>query len=272
MHTIYLDVLLILNLYVNWFLLRGTAKLTHSRLTGVRCLIAALAGSLTSLTILLPTLPAALTLLIKLLTAMIPVSAAWGIRRQRIFWRNLAVFLSVSFAFAGVMAALCTLSDTNLLIWSGSCIYLHFSLTALILCTALSYFLLRLTGYLRLRLHHSDDSYEIIVRVGAHLAVQKGLADTGNSLADCFTGKPVIIFGRNALQTIPELSHPETLPHYRQLPYSTLSSDGMLPVFCPDEVIIRNLSSGHTRTVDALVGFVPRQSSAVFNPNLLHVL
>ncbi|MBQ8688041.1 MAG: sigma-E processing peptidase SpoIIGA [Ruminococcus sp.] len=272
MHTIYLDVLLILNLYVNWLLLRGTAKLTHSRLSGGRCLLAAFAGSLTALTILLPALPGIFTLLVKLLTAMIPVGSAWGMRRQRIFWRNLTVFLCLSFAFAGVMVALCTLSDTNLLIWSGSCIYLHFSLTALILCTAISYFLLRLVGYLRLRAHHTHDSYEIIIRVGAHIAMQTGLADTGNSLADCFTGKPVIIFGRNALRTIPELSQPEQLPHFRRLPYSTIAADGMLPVFCPDEVIIRNLSSGRSRTVDALVGYVPHQTAAVFNPNLLHVL
>ncbi|MGN0593348.1 MAG: sigma-E processing peptidase SpoIIGA [Ruminococcus sp.] len=272
MHTIYIDVLLILNLYVNWLLLKGTAKLTHSRLSSVRCLMAAAAGSLTSLTILLPAMPSALTLLLRLLTAMIPVGAAWGLRRQWIFWRNLAVFLCISFAFAGLMLALCTLSGTNLMIWSGSCMYLHFSLSTLILCTALSYFLLRLISYLRLRFHHASDSYEIIVRVGAHMALQKGLADTGNSLVDCFTGKPVIIFGRNALQTIPEMAHPEQLTGFRQLPYATVSSDGMLPVFCPDQVIIRNLSSGRTCPVDVLIGYVPHQTSAVFNPNLLHVL
>ncbi len=272
MHTIYIDVLLILNLYVNWLLLRGTAKLTHSRLSGVRCLIAASAGSLCSLLILLPTLPGILTLLIKLLTAMIPVGAAWGIRRQQLFWRNLGVFICVSFAFAGLVTALCTLSGTNLMIWSGSCIYLHFSLTALILCTALSYFLLRLVSWLRLRLHHTEDDYEIIVRMGAHMALQKGLADTGNSLVDCFTGKPVIIFGMNALQTIPETAHPEQLQGYRHIPYTTVSSAGMLPVFCPDQVIIRNLSSGHSRSVDVLIGYVPHQTSAIFNPNLLHVL
>ncbi|MBQ8514693.1 MAG: sigma-E processing peptidase SpoIIGA [Ruminococcus sp.] len=272
MHTIYIDVLLILNLYVNGLLLKGTARLTHSQLSGVRCLLAAAAGSLTSLLILLPPMPTLLTLLSKLLTAMIPVGAAWGLRRQRIFWRNLAVFLCISFAFAGLMLALCTLSDTNLMIWSGSCIYLHFSLTALILCTALAYFLLRLISFFRMRLHHTDDSYEILVRVGTHMAVQKGLPDTGNSLTDCFTGCPVIIFGTEALKTIPEMAHPETLPRFRMLPYATLSSDGMLPVFRPDEVIIRNLSSGHSCCADVLIGFVSHQTSAIFNPNLLRVL
>jgi stage II sporulation protein GA (sporulation sigma-E factor processing peptidase) len=272
MHTIYLDVLLLLNLYVNWLLLRGTAKLTHTRLSGIRCLLAAAAGSLTSLLILLPTLPSVLMLLIKLLSAMVPVAAAWGIRRQRCFWRNFVVFLVISFAFAGLLLAVCTLSDTDVILWSGSCIYLHFSLTALILCTALSYFLLRLAEILRLRLHPSKDTYEIIIRVGAHLALQPGLADTGNRLVDGFTGRPVIICGQDALSTIPETADPAQLHGYRHLPYATISSDGMLPVFRPDQVILRNCSNGKSRTVDVLIGIVPHQTAAIFNPNLLYIL
>ncbi len=273
MQTIYLDVLLILNLYVNWFLLRGTARLTHTRLHTVRCIAAALCGSFTSLTVLLPPMPTVLALAVKLLTAMLPVGIAFGMRRIRIFLRCLAVFVCVSFAFAGLMLALCTLSETDLLIWSGSCIYLHFSPVVLILCTAVSYFLLRLASFIRLRFHHADENYEVIIRVGAHLARQAGLADTGNSLADCFTGLPVIIFGMNALRTLPQMQSPETLPHYRLLPYATVSSSSNMPVFHPDEVLIHSLSTGKTYHADALIGIAAQhQNVAIFNPNLLHVL
>lgn len=272
MHTIYIDVLLILNLYVNWLLLRSSARLTHTKLSGLRCLFSAAAGSLTSLTVLLPQMPVAMSLTIKLLSAMIPVGAAFGIIPLRRFMRCLAVFLCISFAFAGFMLALCTFSGTNLLIWSGSCIYLHFSLTALILCTAIAYFLLKVFSWVRLRFFHSDESYEIIVRLGIHTAKQKGLADTGNSLTDCFTGKAVIIFGKDALSSIPEINDPEKLPGYRLLPYATVSGSGLLPVFRPDEVIIRSISQGRTLSADALIGIAGEQKSAIFSPNLLHVL
>ncbi len=272
MHTIYIDVLLILNLYVNWLLLRSTARLTHTKLSGLRCILAAAAGSLTSLTVLLPEMPLFLSLLIKLLTAMLPVGVAFGIRQIRRFMRCLAVFLCISFAFAGFMLALCTFSDTDLLIWSGSCIYLHFSLTTLILCTAAAYFLLKIFSHVRLRFFHSDESYEVTVRLGVHTAKQKGLADTGNSLTDCFTGKAVIIFGKNALSSIPEINNPEKLPGYRLLPYTTISGDGLLPVFRPDEIIIKSISKGTTLSADALVGIAGEQNSAIFSPNLLRVL
>lgn len=272
MHTIYIDVLLILNLYVNWLLLRGSAKLAHIRLSTLRCFIAASIGSLTSLTIFLPQMPLFISLIIKLLTAVIPVGTAFGITPIRQFLRCLSVFLCTSFAFAGFMLALCTFSDADLLIWSGSCIYLHFSLTSLILCTAAAYFLLKIFSWIRLRFFHSDESYEIIVRLGTHTAKQTGLADTGNNLIDCFTGKSVIIFGKEALSSIPNINHPEKLPGYRLLPYATVSGSGLLPVFRPDEVIIKSISCGKTMSTDVLIGIAEKQNSAIFSPNLLHTL
>lgn len=272
MRTIYIDVLLILNLYVNWLLLRGTARLTHTRLTGIRCIAAAAAGSLTSLTVMLPTLHPMLTLLVKLMTAMVPVGTAFGLRCQKIFWRNLGVFLVLSFTFAGLCLALCTLSGVDLLIWSGSSIYLHFSLTALILCTALAYLLLRIFSYVRARFFRCDESYQIIVRVGAHIAAVDGIADTGNGLCDCITGLPVVIIGKKALESIPETAEPEKLLRYRLIPYATIAGSGLLPVFRPDEVIIRSKSTGRKRRADVLVGISEDTESAIFNPGLLHVL
>ena len=67
MKTIYLDVLLCLNLYINYFVLRATAKLLHAKLRTGRCLLAAGVGSLFSLTILLPPMPPVYSILFKLL-------------------------------------------------------------------------------------------------------------------------------------------------------------------------------------------------------------
>ena len=49
MPTIYLDVLLLQSLYVNYFLLRAAAKLTHTPLHWIRCGLAAAGSSLFSL-------------------------------------------------------------------------------------------------------------------------------------------------------------------------------------------------------------------------------
>ncbi len=271
MRTIYIDVLLILNLYVNWLLLRGTAGLTHTKLTSRRCIIASLLGSLTSLTILLPCTNSILMVLMKITTAAVPVGAAFGVRHKGLFLRNLCVFISVSFVFAGLCLGLCTLTGTNLLIWSGSCIYLHFSLVPLILCTALAYFLLRIFSFVRMRFFRTEESYEVIIRIGMKTVKCKGLADTGNSLCDCFTGKAVVIVSRSLLEAIPEAAQPQLLKGYRLLPYSTVSGEGLMEVFQPEETVIRSLSTGRIRKIDVLIGITEEETSAIFSPAVLHV-
>ena len=76
MQTVYADVLIILNIYVNFFLLRTTARVTHSPLRTFRCIAASVYGSLFSLTILLPSLGTPLNIAIKVAAAVPAVKVA----------------------------------------------------------------------------------------------------------------------------------------------------------------------------------------------------
>lgn len=120
-----------------------------------------------------------------------------------------------------------------------------------------------------MRFSHADELYEVIIRVGTHTAKMRGIADTGNSLTDCFTGKAVVIFGKESLSSIPEINEPEKLHGYRLLPYATVSGSGIMPVFCPDEIIIKSVSKGTIRSTDAMAGIAEGERSAIFSPNLL---
>ncbi len=62
---IYVDVLLILNLYVNYFLLLATGRLMHLPCGRKRCIAAAAVGSLCALTIFLPPMHWALCTLLR---------------------------------------------------------------------------------------------------------------------------------------------------------------------------------------------------------------
>ena len=92
MKTIYLDVLLCLNLYINYFVLRATAKLLHAKLRTGRCLLAAGVGSLFSLTILLPPMPPVYSILFKLLATCIILMLAVGVRQKRLLLGGIFCF------------------------------------------------------------------------------------------------------------------------------------------------------------------------------------
>ena len=106
MKSIYLDVLIVLNIYVNYFLLRATAKFTHTPLKTIRCIISSVIGSLFSLTILLPAGNFLIPLAIKLGAAVVIVGMAFGIKDKKHTLKLILYFYIVNFIFGGVVMLL----------------------------------------------------------------------------------------------------------------------------------------------------------------------
>ncbi|MGN0587223.1 MAG: sigma-E processing peptidase SpoIIGA, partial [Oscillospiraceae bacterium] len=77
---IYVDILIITNIYIDFLLIKATARLSHSAVKNSRCIIAAAAGSLFSLIILLPELNAFLLLLLRIISAAVMVAVSFGKR------------------------------------------------------------------------------------------------------------------------------------------------------------------------------------------------
>jgi len=69
MQTIYVDVLIILNIYINFLLIKTTSKITRSPLKFIRCILASFYGSLFSILILFPHLNCIINLFISLACA-----------------------------------------------------------------------------------------------------------------------------------------------------------------------------------------------------------
>lgn len=265
MHVIYVDVLLVCSLLVDYLLLRLTARLTHSRLSFARALVAAVFGSFSSLLVLLPPMPAALSILCNLVTAVLLCLAAFGCRDvRRLFWHCLC-FLGMSCMLAGMLLAL-SLAGARVYFANGSW-YPDISLHHLVLFTVVSYGLLTAVQRLQNRSHTADGCYQVYIRYGQHTVKLDGIADTGNSLVDFYTGKPVIICPKARLSSL----LPDELPPrgFRPLPCATVAGEGMVLCFTPDEVVIR--SEHRRKPVDVLIGMTEHESEeAIFHPRLLY--
>ena len=100
------------------------------------------------------------------------------------------------------------------------------------------------------------------------------ISDTGNSLIDSFTGKPVVICPEKKLGFRDDFSldNAENIFEkygFRMIPYFTIGNTGMIPVFKPDEILITDQETGKNYPADALVGLISKETKAIFNPNLL---
>lgn len=275
MHTIYVDVLIILNIYVNFILLLTVAKITHSKLKKARAVIAAVYGSFYSLIILLPSINDVLNILIKLFAAVTIVIIAFGMYSKARTFINIVCFFIANFIFGGVIFAVYIWLKPSFIHFNNTYFYIDFSLLLLIFMTAFLYTALSIFQFFLDRSTDVSNAYRIIIKYKKNTAVLNALADTGNSLVDFFSGKPVIVCSYEKLAekiSLPDIENPEnflSIKGFRLIPYSTISSSGMIPVFTPDEVLIINDETGSVKKADVLVGIKSTEDKAIFNPSLL---
>lgn len=271
MQTIYLDVLLFFNFCVNYFLLRGTACLTHTPCRIPRCLVSALLGSLFSLAILLPPLPWYTTLLSRIGAAACMNGILCIGCSKRTFLRQTLWFFCFSMLFAGFLMAVQQCTDSQRILLGNHCFYLQLSLPVCILCTLLAYGVLRIWHIVRLHSHHTDLHYRVFIRIGTETIVQEGLVDTGNNLVDPYSGLPIIVCSKHAfVHLLPQCQQKQR--HYHYVPYATVSGTSLMPVFQADEVLLQNETTKARQQVAVRIGLAEAQDNAIFHPNLLQTV
>lgn len=283
MTYIYLDVLIITNIYVNYFILKATARLSHSALSIKRCIIASIFGSVFSFTIFLPDIGSIFILGIKLAGALLIVRIAFSRLDLKRFLKLTVIFFVMSFVFAGVIYLICQITETSAILVNNYSVYFDISLVTLAVSTIVAYVIICLISYILDKKMNINHSYKVMIEMLGKKLSLNAICDTGNSLIDTFTGKPVIVCNSLELCNIVHIDenvtydaqdYLELLKDFkgvRLLPYSTIGNNGVIPAFLADRVYISN-EKNEIKSVDAYIGISPKQKSefeAIFNPRLL---
>lgn len=271
---IYVDILIITNIYANFFLLKTTARLIHTPLRNGKCIIGAIVGSLFSLIILLPPINSFLLLLIRIFSAILMIEVSFGGGKSpHELLKTGVTFFFVCFIFAGIEYGLAVLSGGKNMLWHNSTLYVNVSLLTLVISTIVSYAAVCFFRYYMDGKNFADTTYDLIITRNGKTVSVNAVGDTCNNLTDVFTGKPVIVCGKNSVLGLLNESEPDTETPgvgWRLIPFSTIHSEGMLPIFKPSEIIVRNTENGAIKSIDVYIGVTDKEMEhAVFNPKIL---
>lgn len=273
--TVYLDVLIILNIYVNYFLIRATSKFSKTPVRTARLIIASIVGSLFCLTIVFPKLSVIIQLLIKLAAAFLIILTAFGFKNKSAYFRLAGIFYLINFIFAGIIYAIWLFFKPPFLQVHNSYFYIDFSLLTLVVATAVAYIAVSVFRLILDRKEMLSAEYQIVITHNGNTISLEAFADTGNRLIDFFSGKPVIFCRKNLLSQVisfPEVWKNDNIPKgFRLLPFNTLNSSGMVATFTPDRVYLKQ-NKEKLREIFAVIGISDGDFSeheAIFNPNLI---
>ncbi|MBR4201460.1 MAG: sigma-E processing peptidase SpoIIGA [Oscillospiraceae bacterium] len=264
--TIYLDVLLLSNLWADYALLRTTAAVTHAPMSALRGLAAAAAGAASALCVLLPPLPLPLCLAGRLLLALLICGIAFGRRR---LLRQTAVFLGVSALFCGAVCLLASLRTPVGWYTQNTFIYADISLLTLLLGTAAAAAVTTWRARRSAAVQHR--TYRLHLRLGTQDFILPALADTGNTLCDGFSGKPVVICGTDALavwlKAYPDAETAAAAQKgFRLIPVRTVAGTKLLPAFLPDYAAVMRTERKSEQPLDILLALTSEPDTPAVIP------
>lgn len=235
--VVYVDVLVGVNLIVNYFLLLATARFLSLPFHRGRLIAAAGLGALYSLSILFPEWNAFLSLFLKLLMSASIVLAGFGWKGIKPFVRAAVSFYLVNFAFAGLMVAVWYFLAPQGMLIRNSMVYFDISPLMLIALTVGCYLLITLFHRITGRQMPREMFCSVRVECGGRSCQFTGKVDTGNTLREPFSGDPVAVVYEPAVASIVP---PKEGLNFRLIPYDVVSGGGVLEAFRPERMVIQS--------------------------------
>ncbi len=266
MPVIYIDVLLALNLWIDFVLLLATARLLRLPRKRWRMVLGALVGAASACLVFLPSLPAPLSVGIKLAAAGVILLVAFPWRGVRPYIKAVVVFFVISTLFAGLAAALYFFAAPPGFYVVNGVVYYDVSPLMLVLLTVISYGVLCLFDRFTRKKAPLGGEFRLLVTCGGATVALRVLYDSGNSLVEPFSGSPVAVVRRASLGAVlpaevaaalrgaaeapvarvalaaPAAGGQETAvalkSRLRLVPFRSVGGDGLLPAFRPDHLTV----------------------------------
>lgn len=283
--VIYLDVLILINLYVTYFQILAVAAFTHRKTVWYRKLSAAGIGAVASLSIFIPQEMVLTLTLLKIFLCALIAFVAFGYTGFRAYAVSVLFLMLVSFVFSGLMLCVWLFAAPMKMLFINGTVYFGIDTMTIILSTCAAYGVVRIIRYILDKNGKTDGKYTVIIKNNGRECRLSALADSGNGMVDCFSGLPVIVCRRDmcadvsppAIDMIENNSDiseigTQMIKGVRIMPFSTVGKGGLICMFKTESVVIDDETNEEKYPVNALIGIViggRQEYEAIFNPKIL---
>lgn len=283
--VIYLDVLILINLYVTYFQILAVSAFTHRKTVWYRKLSAAGIGAVASLSIFIPQEMVLTLTLLKIFLCALIAFVAFGYTGFRAYAVSVLFLMLVSFVFSGLMLCVWLFDAPMKMLFINGTVYFGVDTMTIILSTCAAYGVVRIIRYILDKNGKTDGKYTVIIKNNGRECRLSALADSGNGIIDCFSGLPVIVCRRdmcadvsppaiNMIENNSDISDIGTqmIKGVRIMPFSTVGKGGFICMFKAESVVIDDETNEEKYPVNALIGIViggRQEYEAIFNPKIL---
>lgn len=274
--TVYLDIVLLENLCMNYIILFATGYLMKIPTKQIRIIAASILGGIYAVIAYLEILPIYSSFGMKIILSIIMVYLAFHPKGIKNLCKKLIIFYLTSFAFGGcAFALLYFVRPQDILMRNG--VYVGTYPIKIALLGGIVGFIITYLAFriVKSKLHKKDMIYEIKISIQEKEIKLKAMLDTGNMLKDPISAMPVIVVEKEQLYsilpsklldnidklmggegktTLDQMEEKEYLTKFRIIPFSSVGKqNGLMLGFKADQVTIEKDEEEITRK-DIIIG------------------
>lgn len=201
--TIYIDVVLIENLIMNYIILLATGLILKIKIKHIRLIIGSLLGAIYTIIGYMGILEIYSSFILKIILSIMIVYIAYYPQTLKKMWKELLFFYLTSFVFGGVAFSLIYIVKPQEIIMKNGLFLGTYPLKTVIL-GAIVAFVIIITAFkiIKNKISKKDLICEITVEIEDKKIITKALIDTGNMLKEPITNTPVVVIEHTLLYDV----------------------------------------------------------------------
>lgn len=260
--TIYIDVVFIENLIMNYIILYATSIIIKIKIKHIRLILASSLGAIYSIIAYMSILEMYSSVILKIILSVIIVYIAYNPQNVKNMWKYLVIFYMTSFVFGGAAFALIYIVKPQDILMKNGLFLGTYPLKTIILGTIVA-FVVIVTSFklVKSKISKKDMFCTIKININKVEIETKAMIDTGNLLKEPISNTPVIVVEHTLLydcmpkeilnnlenilggdfENISEEVKNKYISKLKVIPFSSLGKqNGMLIGIKPEEVTVIN--------------------------------
>lgn len=198
--TIYIDIIIVENLIMNYIILYATGLISKKKISQLRIFLASVIGAIYAIIEYIFQLSIYSNILIKILLSIIIVFIAFDLKNTKKMFKQLILFYLTTFTFGGVATYLIyVLKPQNIIIKNGMYVgtyVLKVIFIGAILGTALLAIAFK---FAKNKITKKDMLCKVKIKLNGKEIILNTMIDTGNMLKEPLTGNPVVVVEKTSL-------------------------------------------------------------------------
>ena len=201
--TIYVDVVLIENLIMNYIILLATGLILKIKIKHIRLILGSLLGAIYTIVAYTGFLKIYSSFILKIILSVIIVYIAYYPQSVKKLCKELLFFYLTSFVFGGAAFALIYIVKPQDILMKNGLFLGTYPLKTVILAAIVA-FVVIITAFtiIKSKMTKKDLIYKIEVKLNGKEIKTEALVDTGNMLKEPITNTPVVVIERSILYDV----------------------------------------------------------------------